>query len=171
MLSHMNANVIAPKAHHRLEHIKKMSRWLKLVFLLYFAVVGLVLIFGHVKTPIRLGDQSYGSLAEVPALLTVCTALQSALFLLAAIAFYRLLGLYEKGIIFSAENVAEIRRLGKLAIFNGVVSGLIKVGLTFPILPMEILFSPWFIVGCLTLIIARIMDEGRKMQEEQELTV
>ena len=167
----MNANKIASKANRRLEHIKKMSRWLKVVFLLYFAVVGLALIFGRVQTPIRLGDQSYGSLAEVPAWLTVCTALQSALFLLAAIAFYRLLGLYEKGVIFSADNVAEIRRLGKLAIFNGVVSGLIKVGLAFPTLPMEILFSPWFIVGCLTLIIARIMDEGRKMQEEQELTV
>jgi hypothetical protein len=41
----------------------------------------------------------------------------------------------------------------------------------FPILPLDILLSPCFIVGLLIVIIARVMDEGRKIQEEQELTV
>jgi hypothetical protein len=41
----------------------------------------------------------------------------------------------------------------------------------FPKLPMDMLFSPWLIAGCLTIIIAWVMDEGQKIQVEQELTV
>jgi hypothetical protein len=33
------------------------------------------------------------------------------------------------------------------------------------------LSSPWIIGGLFVVVISRIMDEGRKIQEEQELTV
>jgi hypothetical protein len=36
---------------------------------------------------------------------------------------------------------------------------------------LDAVTSPWIVVGCAIYLVAWIMDEGRKMQEEQELTV
>jgi hypothetical protein len=180
ILCAMNVNEISPNANPRLSRIKKLSRSLKVVFLFYFVVLGLVLIVSHgqiaVKMPIQVGGQNFSSLREIPAVLKTYEAICFCLYLLAVIAFYRLLNLYEKGIIFSAENVSQIRRLGQLAVFYGVLSACLPVFETpyvkFPLtLPLNILCSPGFMVGCLTIIIAWVMDEGRKIQEEQELTV
>src|ERR1017187_705995 len=107
----MNANEVSPKANSRLSRVKKMSHFLKVVFLIYFMVFGLVLVAGHIKTPIRVGDQSFSSLREIPAELKIYEALRYSLYLLAVIAFYRLLNLYEKGIMFSLRS--EERRVGK----------------------------------------------------------
>ena len=177
----MNANEISPKAIHtsvatpRLARIKRMSRFLKVVFLIYFVVIGLVLVAGHIKTPIPLGDQTFASFGDIPAELKIYEAIRGALYLLAVVAFYRLLDLYEKGTIFSAENVSQLRRLGSLAVDYALLKACLPIleehGITFPSFPINFLFSPWFIVGCLTIIIAWVMDEGRKIQEEQELTV
>jgi hypothetical protein len=171
----MNTNEIPRKANPRLGRIKQLSHFLKLLFWIYFVVLGLALAAGQVVMPIHVGHQAFGSLREIPAGLKIYEAFRCALYLLAVVVFYRLLNLYEKGIIFSAENVSHIRRLGELAVFYGVVTACLPVfesgGIPWPILPMNILFSPWLIVGCLTIIIAWIMDEGRKIQEEQELTV
>ena len=177
----MNANEIFPKAIHpgvttpRLARIKRLSRFLKVVFLIYFVVFGLLLVAGNIKKPIRLGDQAFMSLSVIPAELKVYESLRCALFLLAAVALYRLLDLYEKGVIFSAENVSQIRRLGILAMGYALLKACLPIfeehGITFPSFPINFLFSPWFIVGCLAIIIAWVMDEGRKNQEEQELTV
>jgi hypothetical protein len=180
ILRAMNTNEI--KDNPRLSRIKKLSRSLKAVFLFYFVVLGLVSIVNHghiaVKRPFQVGDQNFSSLQEIPAVLKVYEALCVSLFLLAVIAFYRLLNLYEKGVIFSAENVSQIRRLGQLAVFYGVLNAFLPVfessGTSMRVslmLPMIILTSPGFLVGCLTIIIAWVMDEGRKIQEEQELTV
>ncbi|MGD0253824.1 MAG: hypothetical protein ABSC01_14150 [Verrucomicrobiota bacterium] len=171
----MNANDNPSKANSRLSRIKKLSRFLKAVFLIYFVVLGLVLVAGHVKTPIQVGDQNFSSPREIPAELKIYEALRCSLYLLAAIAFYRLLNLYENGIIFGAGNVSQIRQLGILAIFYGVITACRPIFaehvIMFPKLPMDMLFSPWLIAGCLTIIIAWVMDEGQKIQVEQELTV
>lgn len=119
--------------------------------------------------------QSFDSLATIPTELKIYTAFRMTIFLLAAIAFSRLLELYEKGIIFAVKNVSQIRRLGTLAIFYGVLTAcrpiFEKHEIEFQTLPLNILLSPWVIMGCFIIIIAWIMDEGRKIQEEQELTV
>jgi len=175
----MNANIIPPKANMRLNRIKKMSCFLKAGVLIYFAVYPLSLIalkVRAVQTTIKVGDQSFSTLREIPPVLKTYEALCTCLYLLAVIAVYRLLNLYEKGIIFSAENVSQIRRLGQLAVFYGVLTACLPVfespQIQFPpTLPLAILGSPGVIAGCLTVIIAWVMDEGRKIQEEQELTV
>ena len=173
----MNPNEIPPNANPRLSRIKKLSHCLKLLFLLYAGLLGLLLLFGEVKTPIRIGEQSFNSLQEIPMGLKIYEAIRGATYLLGAIAIYRLLNLYEKGIIFSAENVLYIRRLGKLAVFFSVLTTCrtffetLQIRIAIPILPLNILTSPWFVVGCLTIVIAWVMDEGRKIQEEQTLTV
>ncbi len=171
----MNANGLSPKPNARLNRIKKMSSLVKILFLFYFVVVGLVLALGYIKPPFQAGDQLFGSLKNVPPELKLYEALHYAIQLLGIIAFYRLLNLYEKGIIFSARNVSLIRQLGSYAIFYGVLWACLPVfsnhTITFPTLPLDILLSPWFIVGLLIVTVAWVMDEGRKIQEEQELTV
>jgi hypothetical protein len=163
----MNATEISPKANARLSHIKKTSRILQSIFLIYFGMFPLLLMVRCF--------QSFGSLAAIPTGLKAYEALHFSVWLLAAIAITRLLELYEKGIILGAQNVSHIRRLGILAIFYGVITAcrpiFEKHEIEFPILPLNILLSPWLIAGGLTIIIAWIMDEGRKIQEEQELTV
>ncbi|HZM06618.1 MAG TPA: DUF2975 domain-containing protein [Candidatus Saccharimonadales bacterium] len=148
------------------------------MFLFYFVVFGLMSMLPgtSIKRPFLVGDQYFNSLQEIPAILKTYEGICCSLLLLAVIAFYRLLNLYEKGIIFSAENVTQIRRLGQLAVFYGVLSACLPVFespyIQLPLtLPLNILCSPGFMVGCLTIIIAWVMDEGRKIQQEQELTV
>jgi hypothetical protein len=175
----MNANVITPTANPRLNRIKKLSRFLKMVSLLFvllcFVVLGVALAGADVNLHFQAGGQNFSSLREIPAELIIYEAFRCLLFLLAFIAFYRLLNLYEKGIIFSAKNVLQIRRLGVLAVFYGVITACLPIfadhRIEIPLLPLNILFSPWLFVGCLTLVIAWVMDEGRKIQEEGELTV
>lgn len=90
--------------------------------------------------------------------------------------FYRLFGNLEKGVIFGRDNVRCIRGIGLLL----VVAPLLGVGFEIsklvwavqvPVLidtanvPSD-LFEGFFVI-----FIAWIMDEGRKIQEEQELTV
>jgi hypothetical protein len=169
----INPSTVEPVS--RLKRIQTTSRFLKIVFLLYFVVVGLFLVAGNIKTPIRIGEQTFGSFSEIPAELKVYEALRAALGLLAAIAFYGLLDLYEKGIIFSAKNVSHIRRLGELAIGYCLLKACQPIfewhGVQLPVLSLNFFLTPWFMMGCLLIIVAWVMAEGRKIQEEQELTV
>jgi len=152
-----------------------MSSLVKILLLFYFVVVGLVIMLGYIQRPFQAGDQLFGSLANVPPELKIYEALRYTIQILGIIFFYRLLNLYEKGIIFSAKNASLIRRLGLSATFYGVLWACLPIftnhTITFPSLPLDILLSPWFIVGLLIIIVAWVMDEGRKIQEEQELTV
>src|ERR1017187_1698215 len=111
----------------------------------------------------------------MPVPMYVLYAIGTGIYLLGAISFYRLLNLYEKGLIFSAANVLEIKRLGTyLAGFGilAVAAGVIYSGrIVFPWTLLDVVSSPWIVVGGAIYIVAWIMDEGRKIQEEQELTV
>jgi hypothetical protein len=178
----MNTPEIPANVNPRLSRIKKLSRILKLVFLLYFVVIGLlmVLLGGlgqiHFNSSIRIDNQPFNSWRDVPAVVKTYTGICCALYLLGLMAFYRLLNLYEKGIIFSAENVSQIRRMGQLAVFYGVLNAFLPVYAAralalSPTIPLDIISSPSFLAGCLTIIVAWVMDEGRKIQEEQDLTI
>ena len=78
----------------------------------------------------------------------------------------RLFRLYGRGILFSAKNVNCIRFLGWWLIIDWVIDyqmqGLLR--------DMDLSTTP-AIVGLMIIFVAWIMDEGRKIQEEQELTV
>jgi hypothetical protein len=174
----MSANKMSPKATSRMNRIKYLSHFLKAVLLSYFVVIGLLFAYARgVQSMSGLSADPFNSFLDAPAKSKIFTALGSALFLLAVMASYRLLDLYEKGIIFSKGNASQIRRLGCLAIAYGLLNacspvfqpnhGVFAVVATL----MNFLLSPWFFGGCFTIIITWIMDEGRKIQEEQELTV
>jgi hypothetical protein len=170
----MNTNEISPKANAvnpRLKRIKYMSRFLKGLLLANFVAIGVLYVCARNGL---IGDLAPAALSSKEG---IYNALCYALILLGIIAFYRLLNLYEKGVIFSAENVVQIRRLGYLAMAYGLLTAIPSVFLpnhgifSVPATLINFLFSPWFFTGCFVIIITWIMDEGLKIQEEQELTV
>jgi hypothetical protein len=94
-----------------------------------------------------------------------------------------LFGLYEKGRIFTAQNVAYFRSLGRTLIvwvgFDVVRNSLLSMVLTLDNPPGQRVitvglgsadFTAIF-VGIVVLIISWVMDEGRKIQEDQALIV
>jgi hypothetical protein len=129
---------------------------------------------------------TYASFSEIPLIAKVVVGLAAVLILTGVISCYQLLNLYEKGIIFSARNVRLLGRIGCLAVSYKLL-GIIGTRLiltwngwlgAFPFHPIVIwldvsqfMISPLVIGGVFLIVISRIMDEGRKIQEEQELTV
>jgi hypothetical protein len=184
----MNANEICPKASTRLNRIKKISRVLKVLFLLYFVCAGYFFPFVY-RVPegfwfVVCG--TYATFSDSPMGAKLIVVLAVGVFFAAVITGYQLLNLYEKGIIFSARNVQLLGRIGYLALGYGLLTAwgpaLISawyawinssVSLLNPVLwgMTAFLSSPWIIGGLFVVVISRIMDEGRKIQEEQELTV
>jgi hypothetical protein len=167
----MNVNENSPRTDSRLQRIKKTSRVLQSVFLLYFGLFPLVLLAEHFREL-----EGFGTLRAIPVGLKIYAGLCAIIYMLAGMTFSRLLELYEKGIFYAAQNILQIRRLGKLAIYYGLVCGwrtlMDNHTVEFPVLlPLNILLSPWLILGGVILIIAWVTDEGRKIQEEQQLTV
>ena len=79
---------------------------------------------------------------------------------------FALFNLYWRGILFSARNVLYIRFQGYYLILGFIVDYQIQSRFHDMALSTTSLF-----VGFLIIFIAWIMDEGRKIQEEQELTV
>jgi hypothetical protein len=79
---------------------------------------------------------------------------------------FALFGLYRQGILFSARNVRHIRSLGYYLIVNWAIEYQMQGALRDMDLSTNSLF-----VGLLIIFVSWIMDEGRKIREEQELTV
>jgi hypothetical protein len=126
---------------------------------------GMVSIFNH----------PYANASDIPRPMYLLSMTGTAVYLLGIISFYRLLCLYEKGVIFSGANVSEMRKIGSYLVGYGILAlsaNIVYVGsFNFPLVLLEGVASPWIVAGGAVYIIAWIMDEGRKIQEEQELTV
>ena len=182
ILCTMNANKNAPKANTRLRRIKNLSRLLKGLFFAYFVAVGLFFTYARIA-PMLGGppnSDTFYKWVNESAGSKLYDALGTSILLLAFIAFYRLLNLFEKAVIFSAENTSQIRRLGLLAIAYALLHACSPMFTpnehTFSVASTLCYFlnfslSPFLLAGGFIVIIAWIMDEGRKIQEEQELTV
>ena len=177
----------------RLKRIQAICRSLKIMLLLYMGfVIGFlpsVFHFFH-KTPESywaIFGRTYATLAEVPWQEKLLVALCLGILFVAVVTGYQLLNLYQRGVIFSARNVQLLQRIGLLAASYGVVTilgGTLYLvwgnwihsanGDLFNVLAFDffaLLSSPWVIGGVCLLVLSLIMDEGRKIQEEQELTV
>jgi hypothetical protein len=191
----MKANKICTKAGTRLNRIKKISRVLKVLFLLSL----LCLVWRGYFLPFvqRMPDGwsmvwgTYATFSDVPLFAKLIVVLAVGVLLVAIITCYQLLNLYEKGVIFSARNVQLLGRIGYLAFGYGLLtawgpvlisawhawvgesgSSLNTVLWSIPWTTIPVfLSSPWILGGLFIVVISRIMDEGRKIQEEQELTV
>jgi len=176
----MNANKSSPKASPRLNRIQKISRILKVCVLFYFVVPLCVLAFNLKNIHLAAGTVSifnhpFANASDISRPMYLLWGAGTAVFLLGVISFYRLLCLYEKGVIFSEANVSEMKKLGSYLAGYGILAIAANViyagGIVFPVVLLEGVASPWIVVGGAVYIVAWIMDEGRKIQEEQELTV
>jgi hypothetical protein len=105
--------------------------------------------------------------------------LEPATWLLGFVFLDQLFGLYARGIVFAPRNVALIRRAGwALVAIDGVrllvsllTGGLLKVlGATGPHLWFELQIST-SMVGLFVVLISRVMDMGRELHENEELTI
>ena len=176
----MNTNEISPKTNPRLKRIQKVSRILKVCVLISFILSLCTIAYGFEHSPrgmVSIYGQAY-EVSDIPMSMVILTAAGTGFFLLGYICLYRLFCLYEKGVIFSEANVLQIKRLGICLICSGgiaVAATIIRAVDAGMILSWWALFrvplSPWVIIGGTIYVIAWIMNEGRKIQEEQELTV
>jgi hypothetical protein len=94
-----------------------------------------------------------------------------------------LFGLYENGIIFTEQNVKYFRSLGRVLIVwvvsDVVRNSLLSIVLTLDNPPGHRVITVGFgsadftaiFVGIVVLIISWVMDEGRKIQEDQALII
>jgi hypothetical protein len=91
----------------------------------------------------------------------------------------RLFGLYARGIVFSARNVALIRRTGWLLVALDAIRLLVSIA-TGPVLHLLGAAGShlWFdlqislaIVGAFVVLVAHVMDAGRELHETDQLTI
>ena len=169
-------NQKAPSAGIR--RIRRISRYLKAMVLLYFVAAPLYCIASYFFYPgskLEIHHFAGGSSSSLSVGEILLMVLEIALYFAIAVTFYRLLNLFEKGTFFSSANVRLLRWLGYLAFsigLLGVLSPVLLTGLlTFPIILLAAVGSPWVAGGLFVIMLSHIMDEGCKMREEQDLTV
>jgi len=132
--------------------------------------------------------QSYPSPFDISLPVFVVGAIEYGLGGMGLILLNRLFTCYERGIFFKTENIRCFKFLGLIVIGLWLTLTLLELlahqdnfkgsGPVYPILTVIIgacrvnlgSFLP-LVSGILIVFIAWIMDEGRKIQEEQELTV
>jgi hypothetical protein len=111
-------------------------------------------------------QQVFESAKEMPAGVFWLWVVQQGLAFFAGFVLLRLFWLYGKGVIFSKKNITCIRVQG----YCLIISNFIEMEMQHFIRASSVSLTP-IIYGALIIFIAWIMDEGRKIQEEQELTV
>jgi hypothetical protein len=171
----MNASEISPKANNRMTRIQKVSKQLRLILqygipLWFLFGTGLSVLMDYgIKIPL------YSNPARAPYghtntnLILIHSCLLLVLFLFWYRTVIKLFGFFEKGILFTAETVRCIQLLGWIYILNFLL------GMIFLLLlqndqrvgaDVSDLFTGFFIF-----FIGWLIDEARKIREEQELTV
>ena len=195
----MNANAISPKSNARLKQIKAVSRAAKflvigvLIFTVYFLFMSgagnIAALFRNPKAIAPEGQQVD--------FVFICRRLAVFGFQIVLCIWYwklsRLFHFYERGLIFAAETIRCIKVLGGLFLVGGMLNVILDSlpqppRLVPPPGVTTILTHKYhmgffhfdfgtgidfglLLAGAVIILIAWIMDEGRKIQEEQELTV
>ena len=108
----------------------------------------------------------YSSPSEMPTTIFWLLVARQCLAFFAGGMLLRLFWLYGRGILFSAKNVTCIRFFGWWLMIDWFIEFQMRSALR----DMDLSTTP-LLIGLLVIFAAWIMDEGRKIQEEQELTV
>lgn len=129
---------------------------------------------GSVAPYLQLNSRVIAFVGSLPAIIIMFMALRSLKTLFSS---------YEQGIYFRAENVKQFRFLGKLALLS-VLADIFRK--TFLVLGESINNPPGqkilsigvssdhlklIVVACIIMAIGMVMDEGRKIHDENQLTV
>jgi hypothetical protein len=193
ILCAMNANENSPKPNFRLNRIRNVGRIVRYIFLALFILSIVYFFFG-----VLLSSGPSWNFKGNPwrALCVVATQVVICLWYWK---LARLFGFYERGLIFASEAVRCIQFLGLLCVAQWMLGTLYHILLKYyPIIPFQPTLLPgvsvtvkeavvsrmgffsfdiwginfgFLLAGTVIVLIAWIMDEGRKIQEEQELTV
>ena len=186
----MNANDNSPNADARLSRIKIVSRIVRFVILglFIFSVVNslLIIVPSWLPTAIKAHPFHLGLNFLVQVVLWVWYWKLAKLF-----------HFYEHGLIFATETIRCIKTLGLICVMNWLLTSASHLSFHPAPPPPQCPVPPGFemqlvqksfglgffsfsiaginfgllLAGVVIVIIAWIMDEGRKIQEEQELTV
>ena len=176
----MNANDISPKANARLEQIQNRSRIFKKAFLTAAIVFG---IFGIISV---VAMMSLGN-GHPDVLQILMPGLKYVGWAVTSWFGYRLFSAYAGGGLFDPAVVQRIRWLGICIVLVGIGNGggallgtllaayqaavplALSLTVSLRVVCIQIFFN--VVPGLAIIFIAKVMDEGRKIQEEQELTV
>ena len=176
-LLHFFTKKAAPQSYQvRQNRIRIVSRIFRLLILISFLLplfFAVGIYFGWVGvlpgvTKLEISpNQIYKWPFEIPNDVLALALVRLGLFGFGALVLNNLFRLYERGIFFSSKNVNYIRFLGYYLMIDWAVviqldelsHGIVRLTFTKPCISLLIIFIAW------------IMDEGRKIQEEQELTV
>ncbi len=191
----MNTNENALKTSPRLNRIKIASQIFRalngivamlLVLLLVLSISAKYLPDGAVQIAFS-PHQTYTSPFHIPLLVLFVGAIQFSLAGIALILLNRLFKFYERGIFFKIENIKCVKFLGLVVIGLWLTQTILELMAhqnlkgSAPAYPfLTVVFGSYqvhlghvlgLLCGILVVFIAWVMDEGRKIQEEQELTV
>lgn len=175
MLGVMNANEIPQKTNSRMNRIQNVSGAFRTIFfviaiLCAFGGVGVIVPILFVRDISKVEFVAMGGSEWACAILAWCC--------------YKLFRLYSRGEMFTPNVVISIRRVGYAYFLMAIVGFICQMALlhfqsgeshpvatqqTWPInlLTLASMLFPGFLI----IFVAWIMDEGRKIREEQELTV
>ncbi len=160
---------------NRLRRIQSVSRFLRM--LVYVCILGqlymvLAFIFGwpwmqndKLRVVVAPGHV-YSSFADMPHDILPLWLLKNGVGIFSAVTLSCLFQLYEKGTLFSPRNVLYLRFVAYCVLISWAVDYQIQGQLR----DMDLSMTP-VLVSFLIIFLAWIMDEGRKIREEQELTV
>ena len=152
--------------------------WVWLALRIYYLLCFVVL------PPTKISDFSGGGevvhlsiwSTQIPPAMLALLAVKMVLGIICLVTTLRLVRLYGRGIYFSAKNIIFIKLFGGWLIVDWAMDFFIQrweqnAGFSGGwVTPSVVSVTPVF-VGLLIIYVAWIMDEGRKIQEEQELTV
>ena len=174
----MNAIEVSPRGNLRLNRIRrivKLIRFLTSATIILMIVLGSVFLLGlagvlSIPAGVKVSFTpavSYSSPYQIPAFVLVLALLRSGLFFAGALMVFWLLDLFEAAEFFTAKNVQCVKWIGWLVLGDWLAARLLELaaanGLALD--PTELA------AGLLIVLVAWIMEEGRMIQEEQELTV
>jgi hypothetical protein len=176
----MNANEFSPITNFRLNRIKIISRIFRVLIGLLAAVMAsgfVICLFASVKYAFWNPDvgsvtisfsphQTYAVPFDIPWAVVLFGTIRLCLLGFGLILLNRLLSLYERGIFFAAGNIRCIKFLGFVIAGGWLVEAILEL-----MAHQNKTDGAGLICGFLLVFIAWIMDEGRKIQEEQEFTV
>ena len=151
----MNTHDISRTATSRISRIKKVS-WIFRIIFLTASLLGTIWTMTAINSCVV--RHTLGSALFLGFTLTSTLGVWNG---------YKLFYLYSRGDFFTSKSIQSIRWIGCSCLLLGVQTpvslAVAHFGLRDPIFA--------FVAGFIILFIAWIMDEGRKIQEEQELTV
>jgi hypothetical protein len=168
----MNQNKSLQNNNPRLNRIRKVIWAIRI--LVGLAVLGvmaaIVLIFIAPKKAGLWPFWKYPSIHAVPLTVMELEFVRGALFFTGAYVLNRLLQFFARGNFFTAANISCIKWLGTLVIGDWLLAKFLDAA---AFRAVTIGFGDFTkpAIGLLIILIAWIMDEGRKIQEEQELTI